>query len=81
MASILEQTINGVTVNSVRFSTTINLETNSNVKIICNFFASDSDVIIKQERLIIPSDVYDGWGADDTYIMNWVAGELGFTII
>lgn len=81
MALIVEQIINDVVVNSIQLSTRINLETNSNVKITCNFFASDSGERVKQEILLIPSDIYDNWGTDDQYIINWVAGQLGVTLL
>lgn len=42
---------------------------------------SSPGVLLLDGRLHMTKEVYDNWGLDDTYVINWVATELSLTIV
>ena len=41
---------------------------------------SDTKKIVSHNTLVIPEDVYSQWGADNQFIIDWVASELGIEL-
>ena len=53
---------------------------NTSATLVVQLFDSNNK-IIEVKNLILTGQDYDNWGADDKYIINYVANKLGFTLI
>ena len=42
---------------------------------------SKTKKIVSHNSLTIPEDIYSQWGADNQFIIDWVASELGIELI
>ena len=82
MALIKEITLpeSHVKVNEIKISTFFDLEDNI-AKVICKYIRSDTKKMISQANLVMPQDIYSQWGADNQYIINWVAEQLNLELI
>jgi len=82
MALIKEITLpdSQVKVNEIKISTLFDLE-DSTARVVCKYHRSDNNKMISQSNLVIPEDVFSQWGADNQYVINWVAQQLGLELI
>ena len=82
MALIKEITLpeSQVKVNEIKISTLFDLE-ETTARVACKFIRSDNKKMISQTNLVIPQDVYSQWGADNQYVINWVAEQLNLELI
>lgn len=81
MITIVEQEINGVAVNNIKLSINIWLNQPGDVKLQCVYYSSADNTRVKSDVLLIPEEIYNNWGTDDNYIINWASQQLGFTVI
>lgn len=40
-----------------------------------------SGICVLDGKLLMNKETYDGWGSDDSYVVNWACNLLGFKIV
>ena len=50
-------------------------------KITYQLLNSDTKKIVSHNSLTVPEDIFAQWGADNQYIIDWVAQQLGLELI
>ena len=68
------------TANEIKIMVNFNLE-EVTARAIYQLIDSDSRKVLSNNLLVIPEDIYELWGADNQYIINWVAEQIGIELI
>jgi hypothetical protein len=48
---------------------------------LCISVYSENQNVIKNDYLLLDGQAYLDWGNDDDYLVQWVATQLGFTLV
>jgi hypothetical protein len=68
-----------VPVDSFRLDYVFAITLNSSVSF--NVFVLSNNNVVYTRRITLSGDDYKNWGNDDTYLVNYVANQLGFTVL
>ena len=68
------------TANEIKIRVIFDLE-DTTARITYQLLNSDTKKMVSHNTLIIPEDIYTQWGADNQFIIDWVAEQLGITLI
>ena len=74
---IVSSNIN-VPVDSFRLDYVFQITLNSSVSF--NVFVLSNNNVVYTRQMTLSGDDYKNWGNDDTYLINYVANQLGFTV-
>ena len=67
-----------VPVDSFRLDYVFQITLNSSVSF--NVFVLSNNNVVYTRQMTLSGDDYKNWGNDDTYLINYVAKQLGFTV-
>lgn len=68
------------TANEIKIMVSFNLE-DVTARVMYQLMDSDTRRVLSNNSLLIPEDIYELWGADNNYIINWVAEQIGIELI
>jgi len=66
--------------NEIKIMVSFNLE-DVTARVMYQLMDSDTRRVLSNNSLLIPEDIYELWGADNQYIINWVAEQIGIELI
>ncbi len=66
--------------NEIKIRVIFDLE-DITAKITYQLLNSDTKKMVSHNSLIMPEDIFTSWGADNQYVINWVAEQIGITLL